>query len=565
MYRQFLFRLRVAAVALTAGALAPVTAFGQVGPIASLGRITAQAATAPAEPVRRLTVDDAVKLALEQNLGIQIERLNPQIQDVAIAQARSFWSPQFGTSVTNQSLNTPAPTTISSGLSTITGATFATSLGVNQVLPTGASYSFGWSGSRATSNSIYNTYDPQLQSSVSLNVTQPLLRNFKIDAIRQQVEVSRKQRESADVQLHTTIVQTTSLVKNMYWELTFQINNLAAQRESLELAQQLLKDNERRVQIGTLAPIDVVDAQLEVARNEESVIVAGAAIKQAEDQLRALIFDPAMPDFWSITIEPADIAPFRAEAVDVDAAVRNALDKRTDLQQAKNSLAQSDVNIRYFRNQILPDVSAVASYSSYSVGGVPLTQSTSIPVGQVDQPILSQPQRSFGSVLGDVLTNAYPTWTVGVSVAYPLGTSTQQTNLARAKLQYAQAQKQLKSLELQVAIQVRDAARTVQTNQKRVETAGATRALAEKRLDAEQKKFAAGIETPFFVFQAQRDLATARTNEVLAISDYNKSRVNLEAVQEVSSGAGGPLTGGPVTSAGTGAIQTGTAIVRQSQ
>jgi outer membrane protein TolC len=163
-------------------------------------------------------------------------------------------------------------------------------------------------------------------------------------------------------------------------------------------------------------------------------------------------------------------------------------------------------------------------------------------------------------VLGDVLTNAYPTWTVGVSVAYPLGTSTQQTNLARARLQYAQAQKQLKSLALQVAIQVRDAARTVQTNQKRVETAGAARALAEKRLDAEQKKFAAGIETPFFVFQAQRDLATARTNEVLAVSDYNKSRVNLEAVQEVSSGGGGP-----VTSAGAGAIQTGTAIVRQSQ
>src|ERR1700680_703452 len=134
MYRQSLFRLRVAVVALTTGALGPVTAFVQVGPTAPLGRITAQAAAAPAEPIRRLSVDDAVRLGLEQNLGIQIERLNPQIQDVAVAQARSFWSPQFGTSVTNQSLNTPAPTTISSGLSTITGATFATSLGVNQVL-----------------------------------------------------------------------------------------------------------------------------------------------------------------------------------------------------------------------------------------------------------------------------------------------------------------------------------------------------------------------------------------------------------------------------------------------
>ena len=159
-------------------------------------------------------------------------------------------------------------------------------------------------------------------------------------------------------------MQTTRNVKNAYWDLAFQVNNLAAQRQSLELAQRLLRDNERRVQIGTMAPIDIVEAQSEVARNDESVIVAEAAIKSAEDRLRALIYDPATPNFWNISIEPADTAPFRAQAVDVDAAVRNALDKRTDLQQAKNSLAQSDVNIRYFRNQILPDVNATANYST---------------------------------------------------------------------------------------------------------------------------------------------------------------------------------------------------------
>ena len=180
---------------------------------------------------------------------------------------------------------------------------------------------------------------------------------------------------------------------------------------------------------------------------------------------------------------------------------------------------------------------------------------TSIPLGPVDRAILSQ--RSFGSVLGDVVTSAFPTWTVGIQVGYPLGTSTQQTNLARAKLQYAQAQTQLRNLELQIVTQVRDSARTVQTNQKRVESARAARELAEKRLDAEEKKFAAGIQTTFFVFQAQRDLAQARTNEVRAISDYNKSLVDLEAVQEVGGGGGG------VTSAGAGAIQTGNAIVRQ--
>src|SRR5262249_32441253 len=152
----------------------------------------------------------------------------------------------------------------------------------------------------------------------SFNIDQPLLRNFRIDNVRQQLEISKKARESSDIQLHSTIVQTTRNVKNAYWDLAFAVNNLSAQRQSLELSQQLLKDNERRVQVGTMAPIDIVEAQSEVARNEESVIVAEASIKQSEDRLRALIFDPAMPNFWNVTLEPADAAPFQAQAVDVD-------------------------------------------------------------------------------------------------------------------------------------------------------------------------------------------------------------------------------------------------------
>ena len=136
-------------------------------------------------------------------------------------------------------------------------------------------------------------------------------------------------------------------------------------------------------------------------------------------------------------------------------------------------------------------------------------------------------------MLGDVFGNAFPTWTFGVTVGYPLGTSTPEANLARARLQYSQAQTQLRNLELQVATQVREAARPVQTNQKRVDSTRAARELAERRLEAAEKKFAAGIETSFFVFQAQRDLAQARTTEVRAISDYNKSLVDFEAVQEV--------------------------------
>src|SRR5206468_13063025 len=136
------------------------------------------------------------------------------------------------------------------------------------------------------------------------------------------------------------------------------------------LAKRLLADNERRVQVGTMAPIDVVQAQSEVARNEENVIVAEAAIKTAEDRLRALIFDPSSPDFWTVSIEPSDKAPFPVQSIDVDAAVRHALADRTDLELTKNGLAQTDISVRYLHNQSMPEVNAVAAYTTAAVGGV---------------------------------------------------------------------------------------------------------------------------------------------------------------------------------------------------
>lgn len=488
------------------------------------------AQTAPVGPVRRLSVDDAVKLALEQNLGIQVDRLTPQIEDIAVAQARTFWVPNATAGLTNVSQNTPSTSALSGGQSKITDSRFTSSLGVNQILRTGANYSVDWNSYRATSTNVFNSYDPLLNSNLVLSLTQPLLRNRTVDSYRQQLESTRKDRSAADVQLNATIQATTRNVKNAYWDLAYQIDNLKAQQQSLDLAKRLLADNEKRVQIGTMAPIDIVEAQSEVARNEESVIVAEAGIKQAEDRLRALVFNPATTDFWTQTIEPTEAMPFVPLAVDAEVAIRRALARRTDVQLAKNDLEKSDINIRYYKNQTLPDVNARATFQTSAAGGTQLTPLTSIFGTDTTRSVLSQ--RGFGAVLGDVLSSAYPAWTVGVTVSYPIGTSTSETNLARAQLQKTQSEVRLQNTELMIATQVRDAARQVQTNQKRVDSARAARELAERRLDAEQKKFAAGIQISFFVFQAQRDLSQARTNEIRAIADYNKSRVDFEAVQE---------------------------------
>jgi len=557
MRKTRLLLVRVVATA-TVCAVMSVSAFGQTGqPASQTPAIVAPQSASSTGPVRRLSVDDAVKLALEQNLGIQIQRIDPQIQDLGIAQSRSFWSPQFNSSVQRNTTNQPATSAI---IPSYNNQTFSTGIGLSQFLPWGGSYAANWNSSRQTTTNILNNFSPQLFSNLAVNYTQPLLRNFRIDQIRQQVQLSKKLRDLSDIQLESVIVQTTRGVKNAYWDLSYAINNLAAQKQSPALAQQSLKDNQKRVEIGTMAPIDIVQAEAEVASNEQNVIVAQAAIKSAEDRLRALILDPSTPDFWNLKLEPTDTAPFQVEAIDIEGAVRNALDKRADLHSAKNSLEQSDINIRYFRNQILPDVNALVNYGTIAYGGTQLEPIDPFSGGSTTGPRAIISQRSFGSVLGDVFQNAYPQWSFGVQIGYPIGSSTSQANLARSKLQYQQAQTEMRNLELQVATQVREAGRQVQTNEQRVKSARASRALQEKKLEAEEKKFAAGMSTSFFVFQAQRDLAQARTLEIQAISDYNKSLVDFEAVQLVALNG----TGVGIVTAGSGAVQTGNnAIVRQ--
>jgi len=555
-------RFRIPVIALTVLGTS-VSAFGQISLTSSVQTAAAQAGAQPSnDSVRRLSIDEAVKLALEQNLGIRIQRIDPQIQDMGVAQARAFWAPNLSTNFSRNSQTQQPTSSLAGGATNILNSNVSTAVGVDQVLPWGGQYTATWNSNRFTTTSFFNSFSPQLNSNLNLQYSQPLLRNFEIDQIRQQVANSKKSRELSDIQLEGVVTQTLRNVRNAYWDLSYAINNLKAQQESLALSQQSLRDNQKRVEIGTMAPIDIVQAQAEVASNEERVIVAEAAIKAAQDNLRALILDPAAPDFWNVVFEPTDAPAFSAQAIDVNAAVRNALDKRADLRSAKNSIEQSEINIKYFRNQIKPDVNANITYITTAAGGVQLSpvDFTAISSGDpINRSIVSQ--RGFGSVLGDVFQSQYPNWTVGVTIGYPLGSNVAHANLARVRLQYEQAQTQLKNLELQVATQVRNVARNVQTNQQRVQSARASRELQEKKLEAEEKKMAAGMGQTFFVFQAQRDLSLARTAEIQAIADYNKSLVDFEAVQLVPLvGPGG--NGGLITTAGSGTLQVG-GITRQ--
>jgi outer membrane protein len=482
-------------------------------------------------PVLRLTSEEAVRMALENNLGIQAQRLSPQIGTLGVAQARAAYKPTLFSNTLSRSSTNP-PDFLSSGGqgSIVTGGRNQTSVGVVQNVPWGGGrYSLSLDASRGTTSGV-SSFNPQLGSNLAASYNQPLLRNLRMDALRQQVLVSRKNEEIADIQLQQQITRTDRVVRSVYYDLVGSIAGLEVARESLGLANELLKNNQRKVEVGTLAPIDILEAQAEVSSNEEAVINAESRIRSVEDQLRALIMNPNQTDFWTMRLEPTEQPAMSPTPIDIEAAVQNALAHRTDLAEVRKRMDTTDINLAYARDQKMPAVDLSANYNTVGVAG---TQFQFAPGGGFPPTVASQTQRSFTDALRDVFGNQFKTWSVQVNVSYPIGTSAADAALAATRLQKQQEQTTLREIEMQIATSVRDAGRQVSTNLKRVEATRNARDFAQKRYDAEQKRMAVGLSTTFQLFQAQRDLSRQRQNELSAIIDYNRALVNFRAVQSV--------------------------------
>lgn len=487
----------------------------------------APGASAQTTDVRRLTVEEAVRLALENNLGIRAARIDPQIEDLGVAQAQAAWFPTLTSTLQSVSTDSPSNSFLSGAETRISDDRFNTNVGLGQTLPWGGRYNVGWDSSRSTTTNIFSNFSPQVRSSLALTYVQPLLRGYSIDTPRQQLLLSHNARETADVTLREAIAVMSRNVRYAFWDLAFAIATLDVQRQSLELAQESLRNTRARIEIGTTPPVDQIEAEAEVAQREEAVILGEGQVGTTEDALRALIYDPSSPDFWTRRIELAELPPFVPTRVDVETATRAALDRRSDLQQSRKNIEATDINLRFFRNQTLPDVTASFDYGLTGLGGTQFLRGAGFP-----GPIVGQSERGFGTVLGDLFRNDFPSWTASLNISYPLGATPQAADVARARLQYTRQQTQLREAELQVVSQVREAGRQVLTNQRRVETTVVSRQLAERRLEAEERKLTAGTTTTFFVFQAQRDLAQARNNLVRAVLDYQRSLVDFETVQE---------------------------------
>jgi HAE1 family hydrophobic/amphiphilic exporter-1 len=519
---------RTTLIAVLAVGLA-ATAWGQPG---SPGRARQGGTVAQAPATLRLTVDEAVKMALDNNPDLAADRLDPQISDTRVAGAAGAFRPIASTGVnSNRQLLPP-----SNFLTPVAQENdiVSSNAGLSQKLPWyGTSYNLGWTTTHTNSNSILNSYNPLLQQGLSLSVSQPLIRDLSIDNNRQQLAVSRTNRDIAGTRLRESLVHTTASVKAAYWALVSARANVDARRSTLDLAQELVRVNQAKVDVGSSPPLDLVSAQAEVAADQEQLIIAETSVKQAEDRLRLLIFDTSNRENWNVQIEAVDSPPITTATIDLEGAVTRALSDRTDLQRARKEIENAQTSVKFANNQKMPDVRVNASYQASGLGGTQILRTGGFP-GTIVGPGTITP---FGNVLSQLFAHDYPTWGVGVSVSYPLGGSVEQAGYARSQLEASQAEQRLKGAEARVIQQVRDAAWKIEMNAKRIETTRSARELAEQRLDAERKRFEVGMSTSFLTIQAQRDLAQARTNELGAVLAYDLSLVDFDALQEAGPSA----------------------------
>ena len=467
-----------------------------------------------------LSPDQAVMYALERNLDLKAARLAPQMATLDVRAAEAAWSPHLSGSVSFAGTHSPALSVLDpiSGFVTkeIAGGT-----SVTQALPWGFSWTAGWDTERLTSNSPLLLFNPQLTATGTVAMTQHLVKGFTIDEARANRLIAVKGQTVSDAGLASSVAATTYAVLRAYWTWIYTREYLAVEQRSLALARSLLQDDRERASLGKIASVDVIEVEAEVARRSDVILSAARDVANAQDEVRLLIFAPRDPEQIRPLAPPSELAEPGCPEEPPEETIARALDSRQDLRILRAYLDIDAVTVRRLRNDRLPDVSLSLAYTGQGAAG------RSNPGSAISR-------RTFGSALADVETFRYPGWSAELSVSVPIGKSQAAAEAAKAAVKLTQDEVLLRRAEQQVGTEVRATTRTAEANRQRLPLTGNAVTLAERRLEAEQRKFLVGLSTSFLVIQAQRDLTTAREGQVKSVLDYRLSLADLQAVRTIS-------------------------------
>ncbi len=470
-----------------------------------------------------LSLEDCIIKALENNLNVAIEVLNPDLAEISISSAKEKFLPQLSMDYNIRNTNQASYSWIeaSGDISTERNA-YSTQL--SQLIPTGGNFSISLASSKYDSNQKFQTINPRFSSTLTFNFTQPLLKNFGTKISRKEIIVAQNNLNISEENFRTSLQQTIYSVEEGYWNLVYSREILKVRQQSLKLAQDLLEKNRRAVEVGTLAPIEILNAQATVATREADILDAEAQVKNNEDILKTRINLSAEGKSAGLAeIIPADTPEYKKKDMGLDEALSIAMQNRPDLKATLIDLKNKEIDLSYTKNQLLPDLSFQASYWSPGVSGTYIIYPPENPFGD---PTAIIPGGASDS-LKDAFGFKYKNWSVGLTLSIPLESIFSRASYAQARVNLEQAKLRMKNQEQQIFLEIKTAVRAVQTNYKRVQAYKLARELSKKKLEAEEEKLKVGLTTNYFVLQYQTDLATSQSQELKAMIDYNLSLAQL--------------------------------------
>jgi outer membrane protein TolC len=483
------------------------------------------------ENVLSLTLEDAILRTLKNNYGVAIQVLAPEIAGLSVTRANEKFLPSLGFGYSTRSSESASYSWLDTvGTTTITDY-YDYDASISQLLPIGGTLTASLVNYKNKSNSKLQTVNPRFGSTLRFDLRQPLLRDFGLKMTRRDIVISQNNYEISENDLEATVADVINTVTQAYWNLAYSIDNLKVRQQSLDLARDLLAKNQRAVEVGTLAPIEILSAQAEVATREADILSAEADVKNNEDRLRTIINLSEQEMKLALPIQPLDSPKFIGQQIDVDEALVAAMQNRPELKSLKIDLRNEDLNLSYAKNQLLPSLNLTASYSSPGISGDRILYLDDNPLTGV---IIGTEPGAVADAFKDALGFKYKNWSVGLSLDIPLNNIFSKASYAQAKLSLEQGMLRLKNQEQVIYLEIRNGVRNVETNYKRVQSYRVARELAEKKLLAEEEKLRVGLSTNFVVLTYQRDLSTARSNELRAIVDYMISVASLEKAMGTS-------------------------------
>ena len=497
-----------------------------------------------------LSLQDAITLALQNNNDIDSSRIDVQIAEFNLRGAQGVYDPVIATESYYERRTTPTASTIGGGSNgSVTQSDFNNGLGVTGFSPyAGGSYNVDFSASRLNTTNQNATLNPQFPSALTLTYTQPLWRGRRFDNNRRVIEIAKKNLSLTDAQFRQRTIEVIAQVEQAYWDLAFSLRNLQVQIDAVKQARLQLESNQRMVNKGALAPIEIVAANTQITTFEQNVYTAQESVTRAENNLKTLMLPDRTAEIWSRALVPVSSVELEIPRIPLEQAVGAALVNRQEIAQLKTNDEINKINERYYRDQTKPQIDLIASYTGSGLAGTPTvrtstgTSTTTALVTRVNElsavnnlpPLEVSTSTNTSTVpsnltggyfqsLSNLITADYPTYRIGVRIALPIGNRTAKANLGRTLVEGSRIKNQQAQTEQIIEAEVRNTTQSLRSAEARLASAAASRASAEQLFESEQRQFRAGTSTVFLVLQRQNELVAARGRELQAQTDLNKA------------------------------------------